>query len=214
MQIPFLADLLRTDSIYLCHNITIENLAPIATFLGMMGDPTFGGLSVKEFKRRQALHLEAEIASMYDVRDFITKAHDTYAYPHFLNDTGGSLCELNDRKVIRQLAEDSLIVYLKPSDAMLEQIIERSLREPKPMYYQDHFLDEVLPEYLRENNLSSADLIVPTKFFRWLFPRLVRHRLPLYQAISDEFGVEVQADRVDAIQSEEDFIDLVCEALP
>ena len=92
MQIPFLADLLRTDSIYLCHNITIKNLAPIATFLGMIGDPAFGGLSVKEFKRRQALHLRAEIASMNDVHEFIAKAHDTYGYPHFINDAGGSLC--------------------------------------------------------------------------------------------------------------------------
>ena len=115
--------------------------------------------------------------------------------------------------MIRQLAEDTLIVYLKPSNSMLEQIIERSLREPKPMYYQDSFLDEVLPDYLRENNSSSPDLIVPAEFFRWMFPRLVQHRLPLYQAISNEFGVEIQADHVDDIQSEEDFIDLVCEAL-
>ena len=76
MKIPFLADLLRTDSIYLCHNITISNLAPVALFLGMIGDPTKGGLPVEEFKRRQALHREAEIAAMYDVRAFIEKTRD------------------------------------------------------------------------------------------------------------------------------------------
>ena len=73
MKVPFLADLLRTDSIYLCHNITINNLAPVALFLGMIGDPAKGGLPVGEFKRRQALHLDAEIAAMYDVREFIKK---------------------------------------------------------------------------------------------------------------------------------------------
>ena len=46
-----------------------------------------------------------------------------------------------------------------------------------------------------------------------MFPRLVEHRLPLYQAIADEYGVVVEADRIDSIEGEEDFIELVCEAL-
>ena len=214
MKIPFLADLLRTDSIYLCHNITISNLAPVALFLGMIGDPTKGGLPVEEFKRRQALHREAEIAAMYDVRAFIEKTRDLYRYPHFINDAGGSLCELNEPEVIRQLAEDTLIVYLKPSDVLLDQIVERSLRHPKPMYYQDSFLDQVLPRYLEEEQLKSPLEIVPDKFFAWMFPGLVKHRLPLYQSIADEYGVVVEADRIDSIEGEEDFIELVCEALP
>ena len=214
MKVPFLADLLRTDSIYLCHNITINNLAPVALFLGMIGDPTKGGLPVEEFKRRQALHRQSEIAAMYDVREFIQKTRDLYGYPYFINDAGGSLCELNEPEVIRQLAQDTLIVYLKPSELLLDQIVERSLRHPKPMYYQDRFLDEVLPQYLEEKSLKSSREIVPEKFFAWMFPRLVEHRLPLYQAIADEYGVVVEADRIDSIEGEEEFIELVCEALP
>ena len=213
MKVPFLADLLRTDSIYLCHNITINNLAPVALFLGMIGDPAKGGLPVEEFKRRQALHRQSEIAAMYDVREFIQKTRDLYGYPYFINDAGGSLCELNEPEVIRQLAQDTLIVYLKPSELLLDQIVERSLRHPKPMYYQDRFLDEVLPQYLEEKSLKSSREIVPEKFFTWMFPRLVEHRLPLYQAIADEYGVVVEADRIDSIEGEEDFIELVCEAL-
>jgi hypothetical protein len=213
MKVPFLADLLRTDSIYLCHNITVNNLAPVALFLGMIGDPTRGGLPVEEFKQRQALHREAEISAMYDVRAFIKKNRDLYGYPHFINDAGGSLCELNEPEVIRQLAQDTLIVYLKPSEALLDQIVERSLRHPKPMYYQDRFLDQVLPQYLEEENLKTSLEIVPAQFFSWMFPRLVKHRMPLYQAIADEHGVVVEADRIDSVEGEEDFIDLVCEAL-
>jgi hypothetical protein len=213
MKVPFLADLLRTDSIYLCHNITINNLAPVALFLGMIGDPAKGGLPVEEFKRRQALHRQSEIAAMYDVREFIQKTRDLYGYPYFINDAGGSLCELNEPEVIRQLAQDTLIVYLKPSELLLDQIVERSLRHPKPMYYQDRFLDEVLPQYLEEKSLKSSREIVPEKFFTWMFPRLVEHRLPLYQAFADEYGVVVEADRIDSIEGEEDFIELVCEAL-
>ena len=150
---------------------------------------------------------------MYDVRVFIQKTRDLYGYPYFINDAGGSLCELNEPEVIRQLAQDTLIVYLKPSELLLDQIVERSLRHPKPMYYQDRFLDEVLPQYLEEESLKSPREIVPEKFFAWMFPRLVEHRLPLYQAIADEYGVVVEADRIDSIEGEEDFIELVCEAL-
>jgi len=213
MKVPFLAQLLRTDSIYLCHNITINNLAPIASFLGMIGDPDRDGLGVDEFKRRQVLHREAEIASMYDVRHFIKKARDLFGYPHFINDAGGSLCELNDPEVIRQLAEDTLIVYLKPSEELLSQIVERSLQRPKPMYYQDEFLDTVLPQYLEEEGFQSPLEIVPNQFFEWMFPKLVQHRLPLYQAIADQYGVVVEADRVDNVNDEEDFIGLICDAL-
>jgi len=67
--------------------------------------------------------------------------------------------------VLQQLAEDTLILYLKPPEAMLAKIIERSLLDPKPMYYQSSFLDRVLPEYLAEKDLNSADEIVPNDFF-------------------------------------------------
>ena len=209
MKVPFLADLLRSDSIYICHNITINNLTPVASFLGMIGDPELGGLSVTEFKRRQVLHRSAEIAAMYDVRDFIQKSSQTYGYPHFINDAGGSLCELDEPDVIRQLAEDTLILYLKPSEALLNQIIERSLMAPKPMYYQESFLDHVLPLYLAENSLDGPEQIDPGNYFRWMFPLLVEHRLPLYEAIAQEYGVVVEADRVDDIKGEDDFLELV-----
>ena len=47
-----------------------------------------------------------------------------------------------------------------------------------------------------------------------MFPGLVKHRLPLYQSIADEYGIVVEADRIDSIEGEEDFIELGCEALP
>ena len=39
MEVPFLHDLLRSDSIYIESNITVHNLRPISTFLGKPGDP-------------------------------------------------------------------------------------------------------------------------------------------------------------------------------
>ena len=37
MKVPFLRDLLRSDSIYISSNITVHNLEPISTFLGKIG---------------------------------------------------------------------------------------------------------------------------------------------------------------------------------
>jgi len=213
MKSPFLADLLRTDSIYLCHNITIDNLRPMSAFLGMIGDRALGGLSVDEFKRRQALHRHAEICAMRDVREFIAKAREIYGYPHFINDAGGSLCELDEPGVLEQLAEYTLIVYLKPSEAMLERIIERSLADPKPMYYQSEFLDRVLPQYLLDSGIASTEEIAPDDLFRWIFPRLVDHRMPRYETIAEKYGIVLPADRIDDIHGEAEFIEWICEAL-
>ena len=78
MQVPFLRDLLRSDSIYISNNITVDNLKPLSTFLGMLGNPDLGGLALSEFKRRQAQHLKAEIAAMQDVHAFAEKAKTIY----------------------------------------------------------------------------------------------------------------------------------------
>ena len=48
MQIPFLRDLLRNDSIYIANNITVDNLQPVSTFLGKLGDPERDGLPLDE----------------------------------------------------------------------------------------------------------------------------------------------------------------------
>ena len=56
MEVPFLRNLLRSDSIYIESNITVHNLRPISTFLGKLGDPERGGLPLGEFRRRQELH--------------------------------------------------------------------------------------------------------------------------------------------------------------
>lgn len=213
MRVPFLAELLRSDSIYICHNITVQNLAPLSTFLGMLGNEKMGGLSVQEFKRRLALHRDAEIRAMHDVREFIAKSRDIYGYSHFLNDSSGSLCELDDEPTYERLAEDTLIVYLRAPGAMVEELVRRSIRYPKPLYYQEAFLDESLADYLTEGGLRGPGDVDPADFVRWVFPRLVAHRLPRYQRIADTWGVTVDAGRIPEVHDEAGFLRLVAEAL-
>ena len=213
MQVGFLRDLLRSDSIYIASNITVDNLAPVATFLGKIGRPDLGGLPVDEFKKRQRLHREAEIGAMRDVADFIDKAHTIYGYDHFLNDAGGSVVELEDRKTIETLAQHTLILYLKPDAALEQQLVQRAIDDPKPLYYQEAFLDQKLDEYLAATGLANPDHIVPDEFVRWIFPALVEHRRPRYEALADEHGYTIDATKANQVRTETDFLDLVSAAL-
>jgi len=213
MDVPFLRELLRSDSIYIASNITVDNLAPVSTFLGKLGDPRQGGLSLAEFKRRQALHRRAEIAAMRDVPEFIEKARDIYGYRHFLNDAGGSVCELDDPQTLETLAEHTLIVYIRATPAQERTLIERAQREPKPLYYREAFLDEQLAAFMAEKAYATVDAVPPDEFVAWVFAPLFRSRLPRYQAIADRYGYTVDARDIAAVQNEDDFIRAVAHAL-
>jgi hypothetical protein len=213
MQVGFLRDLLRSDSIYIASNITVHNLEPVATFLGKIGRPDLGGLPVVEFKKRQRLHREAEIGAMRDVAQFIDKAQQIYGYDHFINDAGGSVCELDDEETERTLADTTLILYLKPDEALERELVQRAIDNPKPLYYQEHFLDAKLAQYLSETGLERPDDVVPDDFVRWIFPSLVAHRRPLYQAIADRHGYTLSARAAEEITGEQDFLDYVASVL-
>jgi len=213
MQVGFLRDLLRSDSIYIASNITVDNLEPVSTFLGKIGRPDLGGLPVDEFKKRQRLHREAEIGAMRDVADFIDKTHTIYGYDHFINDAGGSLVELEDAATIESLAQHTLILYLKPDLAFEEQLVQRAIDDPKPIYFQEAFLDQKLTEYLRETGLANPDEIVPDEFMRWIFPALLDHRRPRYEALVDQYGYSIDAAQANKLQTEADFLELVSAAL-
>ncbi len=213
MQIGFLRDLLRSDSIYIASNISVHNLEPVSTFLGKIGRADLGGLPVDEFKKRQALHREAEIGAMRDVEQFIQKAREIYGYDHFLNDAGGSIVELEDPATEAVLAEHTLILYLKPDEELEQQLVQRAIDDPKPLYYQEAFLDRKLAEYLAETGLSSPNQIVPDDFVRWIFPALVAHRRPKYEALAAKHGYTVDARRAEQVQGERDFLELVASAL-
>ncbi|MBT8441732.1 MAG: ATPase [Gammaproteobacteria bacterium] len=213
MQVDFLRDLLRSDSIYIANNISVHNLEPVSTFLGKIGRADLGGLDLNEFKRRQRLHLAAESAAMRDVAEFIGKAHEIYGYDHFLNDAGGSICELPDDEPLRVLREHTLILYLRAGPNMEEELIRRAAANPKPLYFAASFLDEKLAIYLAQKGLQSADEIIPNDFVQWIFPELLEHRRPLYEAIADQHGYSVDARDISSLRDENDFVELVADAI-
>jgi len=209
MQIPFLKDLLRSDSIYIENNITVNNLQPVSSFLGKLGDPEKGGLSLAEFKHRQELHREAEIDAMRDVPIFIRRAQDVFEYQHFINDAGGSVCELDDEKTLEILAEHTLILYIKATEKNEKDLIERAISDPKPLYYREAFLDEQLANYMQENDLEYVALVDPDEFVRWIFPKLFYSRIPRYDAIANKYGYTITTEELSQVNNEKELLALI-----
>jgi hypothetical protein len=209
MKVPFLKDLLRSDSIYIENNISVYNLTPVASFLGKVGNPEHHGLPLDEFKRRQELHRLAEIAAMKDVPEFIKKSHDIYGYKHFINDAGGSLCELDDPEVYKLLFENTLILYIQACKQDEEALIKRAVSDPKPLYYREEFLETELTNYKQEKNIQYVAQIEPDEFVRWIFPRLFYSRIPRYEKIAKQYGYTVTTEEVSKVTDEASFLNMI-----
>jgi len=190
---PFVANLLRSDSIYIQHNISVDNLDPILTFLGMYGDATQGGLDKANFLERQDLYRSAEVRSMKELYRFIRKSWEIYGCHQFINDASGSLCEIcdpNDESdsVLTALKDETLILYIK-SDARAEEDLKaRAKSSPKPLFYHPSFIEPVLVD--KPEDGTGVD---PFDFARPLFPDLLEFRKPRYAAISERLGFTIGA---------------------
>ena len=210
MQVPFLKDLLRKDWIYIRNNIKVDDLGPVLSFVGKLGNPVLGGVELDEFVRRQAIYRQAEIDAMLEVPEFIKKAQNIYGYPHFINDVGGSLCELEEPGVVESLIDCSLMLYIKVTNQEQEDtLVRRAQSSPKPLFYRPEFLLKHLQMYFKETGLEYAAQIDPDEFARWVFPLLFHSRIPRYEAIAKPHGYTVTSDEVALVKNEEDFLALV-----
>lgn len=216
MQVPFLRDLLLSDSIYIGSNITFHNLTPVSTYLGKPGNPAKGGLPIAEYRIRQEQFRQAEIHALMDTAYFIRRAGALYGYPHFICDTGGSICEWVDGNnptdpILSELSAHCLLIYIEGSEAHTAELIRRFDRAPKPMAYQPAFLDAAWAEYLSDNKCQE-DEVDPDSFIRWTYARALAHRQPRYEAMV-KWGVSVSANEVAAVKSAQDFEALIATAL-
>jgi hypothetical protein len=216
MQVPFLRELLMSDSIYIGSNITFDNLAPLSAYLGKPGDPAKGGLPFDEYCLRQNQHRSAEIAALLDTARFVDRGESLYGYPHFVCDTGGSICEVVDPDdpddlVLSSLEEFALLVWIKGDEAHRDELVRRFDRAPKPMYYQPEFLLSAWEAYLKETGLAE-DHVDPDDFVRWTYARALDHRQPRYAAMAKR-GITVTSDQIAAVQTQDDFVAMIARAL-
>ncbi len=217
MKVPFLRDLLLSDSIYIGSNLSFENLTPVSAYLGKPGDPARGGLPMTEYRRRQEQFRMAEVHALLDTDYFIDRAERLYDYPHFICDTGGSICEWvdpdsPDDPVLKELAKSTLMIWIRGDEAHSAELVRRFDKAPKPMSYQPEFLERVWQEYLYENNILETD-VDPDSFIRWTYARALAHRQPRYEAMARNWGVTVTADDVGRVRDAGDFADLVAHAI-
>jgi len=216
MRVPYLAQLLRSDSIYIASNITFNNLAPLSTYLGKPGSPEKGGLPFDEYMRRQELHRMAEVNAMLDTGYFVDRAKALYNYDNFVCDSSGSLCEVVDPAdpqdpVLRILSQSHLLVWIKGTERHTAELARRFDRAPKPMYYQPKFLQAAWNAYLAETGDAEHE-VDPDTFVRWTYARALAHRQPRYEAMA-RWGITVEAEDVARIQTAGDFEDLVASRL-
>ena len=217
MKNPFLRDLLMSDSIYIGSNTTFNNLSPLSSYLGKPGNPNLGGLPFETYMIRQDQHRTGEIAALLDTAHFIERAEALYAYPNFVCDSGGSICEVvtpDDPQdpVLRALSDSVLMVWIAGSDDHTAELVRRFDRAPKPMYYQPAFLHAAWAEYL-ESFGQAPDQVNPDAFIRWAYARALAHRQPRYQAMARNWGITLAAHDVAKIRHTEDFDALVEQAL-
>ena len=196
MRDPFVANLLRSDSIYINHNISVDNLEPVSTFLGMYGAPYAGGLAKSTFLERQDLYRRAEIESMKDAASFMSKSWQIYRCKDFVNDASGSLCEIVDPDdpldpVIQALTADSLILYIEPNPVYEKELKKRARTHPKPLFYNPAFITPALTD--KPDDGVGID---PLDFARPLFPELLEFRKPRYRKIANNYGFTIHADEL------------------
>ncbi|MEO9778328.1 MAG: ATPase [Sedimentitalea sp.] len=216
MKVPFLRDLLLSDSIYIGSNISFANLTPVSAYLGKPGNPDKGGLSMEEYRRRQEQFRQAEIHALLDTEYFIDRAQRLYGYSNFICDTGGSICEwVNaddpDDPILSELSQHTLMVWIKGDEAHTQDLIRRFDKAPKPMSYQPEFLSRMWDTYLSDNNCLEDD-VDPDAFIRWTYAQALAHRQPRYEAMA-RWGVTVTADQIASVQDAQGFDTLIANAV-
>ncbi|MEM1076591.1 MAG: ATPase [Pseudomonadota bacterium] len=216
MKVPFLRDLLMSDSIYIGSNITFDNLSPVATYLGKPGNPNQGGLPMTDYQIRQEQFRRAEISALRDTAHFAQRAEALYGYPHFICDTGGSICEWVDPDddndpLLTELSRHCLMIWIRGDEAHTQELIHRFDRAPKPMAYQPAFLEETWSTFLDQNGLSDSQ-VDPDAFIRFAYARALAHRQPRYEAMA-RWGITLEAQTLAQVDSLDDFDAMVAERL-
>ncbi|MCF2903925.1 ATPase [Octadecabacter sp. CECT 8868] len=217
MKVPFLRELLMSDSIYIGSNISFDDLSTVSTYLGKPGDPAKGGLPMSEYRRRQDQFQRAEISALHDTGYFMERSQALYGYKNFVCDTGGSICEwVNpedpDDALLKALSSQSLMVWIEGSEEHTADLIERFDKAPKPMAYDPTFLMETWAEFLKVHD-QNPNTVDPDTFIRWTYARALAHRQPRYAAMAKNWGVTVQASDMASVRDEADFTNVIAQGV-
>ena len=192
------------------NRVVAEDLSQLSEYVGRLGK---GSLPLEEFRRRQKKYFEAECQALKDLRVKVKEAHGQ-GFTSVVNDSTGSLCEIDDETLLDTIDEHSLIVYIKASPNEEKEVLKRAQEYPKPLFFSPERFDYWLEEYLSDKGLKTSDEMEPDDFSRWVFPRLFENRLPKYQRIADKYGTTIPSSAFQNITTSEEFLDIVVKHLP
>ena len=188
--------------------LSAENIGALSVYLGKLGSKALGGFDLDLFKQRQKAYYDAEVEALYAMGDTLEGTDK-----NFVHDSTGSLCEIEDEAVLRQIGEQTMFVYLKTGEEGEREVLKRAREYPKPLFFPSVFLSEKLDQYMSENNHKSVDDIVPDEFSRWVFPILFEARKPKYQRLADLYGITIPSEEFKNLTSSDEFTDIIASHL-
>ena len=192
------------------NTVVAEDLSMLSEYVGKLGK---GKLSLDEFKRRQKQYYEAECQSLLQLKRIVKEAN-AQGFQNVINDSTGSLCEIDDETLLDSVDENSLIVYIKASAEEEKEVLRRAREYPKPLFFSPEKFDGWVDLYLKENNFVNTNEMDADEFSRWVFPKLFENRLPKYQAIADKYGVAIPSTAFQGVKIADDFLNVIVAHLP
>ncbi len=198
----YLGELIKSEG-----EMSAANIENLSDFVGQLGDEAQGGTTLEEFQRRQKLYYGGECDVLRDMPEALENAEGD-----FVCDSSGSLCEVEDEEILKEVGQRSLLVYLKVRQEGQAEILKRATDYPKPLYFPPAFLEERLERYLDKFDLKEVQEIHPVEFLRWIFPHLFESRLPKYQRLAQEYGVVLPSHKIN-LESEDAFLQCIADAL-
>ena len=186
--------------------VTPGDISLLSDYIGQLGR---GALDHDEFMHRQHQYIEAEKNALA----LACQKMDEHNGP-FINDTSGSLCEINDPALLKQIADRSLLIYIKASLEDQEIIFQRAQDYPKPLYFPPDLLPGWIDNYLETHGLERAEEMEPNDFSRWVFPKLYESRMPKYDQIAQDYGITIMAQDLNDIQTQDDFMEIIRDYQP
>ena len=208
MKVPFLRDLLLTDSIYIGSNITFENLTPVSTYLGKPGDPGEG----RAADRRPTASARTSSAG--------PRSRRCWTPPHFIERAERALrlsaFRLRHRRVDLRMGRSRRSGRPDPDRAVAAPAAgldrgDRGAHRRAGPPLRPRAQADVLPAGLPDGGmgrLSAArerwrrTAVDPDAFVRWTYARALAHRQPRYGAMADRWGVTVPASALDGVTTE------------
>lgn len=182
-----------------------DDIRILMEYLGLLGDPSKGGILMKEFIKRQKFYKISEMLTLLRLYQRIDKCEEDF----FVNDSTGSLCEITDEDVIDYVGDVTKIVYIKASGEEEAELLQRAQDYPKPIYYPPEHFERWVGQYLAAQGLSDVSEMDPQGFARWVFPVLLESRKPKYQAIADKHGITITSAELKACETEAQFKELI-----